>query len=50
MKSKYPIGYVACVFYDGVKTKYRYAGNGEWEFLSGINSPYMYECLLEMVG
>lgn len=29
MKNKYPIGYIACVFYNGVKTKYKYAGNGD---------------------
>lgn len=50
MKNKYPIGYVATVFYNGEKTKYRYAGNGEWEFISGCNSPARYQQLLDMVG
>lgn len=49
-KNKYPIGYITCVFYNGVKTTYRYAGNGEWEFISGINSPARYEQLLDMVS
>jgi hypothetical protein len=46
---KYPIGYVATVFYYGNATKFKYAGNGEWEFVSGINSPAMYNQLLELV-
>lgn len=50
MKNKYPIGYVTCVFYNGEKTTYRYAGNGECEFISGINSPASYQQLLDMVG
>lgn len=49
MRSRYPIGYIATVFYYGEKTKYKYAGGGEWEFISGINSPAMYEQLLDLV-
>lgn len=49
-KNKYPIVYIATVFYNGDATKYRYAGNGEWEFLSGCNSPARYEQLLDMIG
>tara|TARA_R110002126_G_scaffold101189_2_gene233179 strand:+ start:525 stop:677 length:153 start_codon:yes stop_codon:yes gene_type:complete len=48
--NKYPIGYVATVFFNGDKTKYKYAGGGEWEFVSGINSPARYEQLLDMVN
>ena len=48
--SKYPIGYKAHVFYYGVVTTYKYVGGGEWEFISGINSPARYEQLLELVG
>ena len=48
--SKYPIGYTATVFYYGKATKYKYIGGGEWEFISGINSPMMYQSLLEMMG
>ena len=47
--NKYPIGYVATVFYDGIATKYKYVGLGEWEFLSGINSPARYQQLMDLV-
>ena len=48
--SKYPIGYIATVFYNGEKTKFRYAGGGEWEFVSGDNCSARYEQLLDMVS
>jgi len=48
--NKYPIGYVATVFYNGEMTKYKYTGGGEWEFVSGTNSPARYEQLLDMVN
>lgn len=47
---KHAIGYVATVFYNGEKTKFRYVGNGEWEFISGCNSPARYEQLIQMVN
>jgi len=50
MISKYPIGYTTCVFYNGVKTTYRYAGNGDWEFISGENCSARYAQLLDMLG
>ena len=46
---KYAIGYIATVFWFGDKTKFKYAGNGEWEFISGENSPARYDQLLDMV-
>ena len=46
----YAIGYIATVFFNGDKTKYKYAGAGEWEFLEGCNSPARYQQLLEMVN
>ena len=49
MKSKYAIGYIATVFCCGVMTKFKYAGGGEWEFISGCNSPQSYEQMLDMV-
>jgi len=45
----YAIGYIATVFWYGDKTKFKYAGRGEWEFISGENSPARYEQLLDMV-
>jgi len=48
--SKYAIGYIATVFWYGDQTKFKYAGNGEWEFVSGCNSPARYEQLLDMVN
>jgi hypothetical protein len=47
--NKYPIGYVATVFFYGETTRYKYAGNGEWECISGCNSPARYQQLLDMV-
>ena len=46
---KYAIGYIVTVFLYGEATKYRYAGGGEWEFISGTNSPSNYESLIELV-
>lgn len=46
----YPVGYIATVFYYGEKTKFRYMGNGEWEFVSGENSSARYQQLLDMVN
>jgi len=43
---KCTIGTRIAVFHYGVKTVYRYAGNGEWGFISGINSPFNYESLM----
>ncbi len=48
--NNYAIGYIATVFFMGEKTKFKYAGNGEWEFISGCNSPARYEQLLDMVN
>ena len=48
--SNYAIGYIATVFWFGDMTKFKYAGNGEWEFISGCNSPARYEQLLDMVN
>lgn len=50
MINKYPIGYIATIFYNGEMTKYKYAGRGEWRFVSGENSPARYKQLLDMVG
>ena len=47
--SKYAIGYIVTVFFDGDMTKFKYAGGGEWEFISGCNSPARYEQLLDMI-
>jgi hypothetical protein len=47
--NKYPIGYVATVFYNGDMTKFKYVGNGEWEFVSGDNCSARYQQLLDMV-
>ena len=47
--SKYAIGYIATVFYNGDMTKFKYAGGGEWEFISGCNSPARYEQMLDLV-
>jgi len=48
--SNYAIGYIATVFWCGDATKFKYTGNGEWEFISGCNSPARYEQLLDMVS
>ena len=48
--SKYAIGCVATVFYDGEPTKFKYAGGGEWEFISGCNSPARYNQMLDMIN
>lgn len=48
--SKYPVGYVATIFYGGDKTKFKYRGCGEWEFVSGENSPARYKQLLDMIN
>ncbi len=50
MMSKYPIGYEATVFHYGEMTTYRYVGGGEWEFVSGCNSPARYQQLLDMLN
>ena len=47
---KYAIGYRVAVFCYGEKTVFKYAGGGEWEFVSGCNSPAMYQQLLELIG
>ena len=47
---KYAIGYIVTVFYDGDMTKFKYAGGGEWEFISGCNSPARYEQMLDLVS
>ena len=47
--SKYAIGYIATVFYNGDMTKFKYAGGGEWEFISGCNSPARHEQMLDLV-
>ena len=48
--NNYAIGYIATVFFNGAVTKFKYVGNGEWEFVSGCNSPARYEQLLDMVN
>ena len=48
--SKYAIGYVVTVFFYGEMTKFKYAGRGEWECISGYNSPGSYSQLLEMLN
>ena len=48
--SKYAIGYTATVFFNGEMTKFKYVGGGEWEFISGCNSPAMYEQMLDLVS
>lgn len=47
---QFAIGYVVTVFYDGEATKFKYAGSGEWEFVSGCNSPARYEQLMELIS
>ena len=47
---KYAIGYRATVFWRGEKTTYKYIGGGEWEFVSGCNSPARYAQLMDLVG
>lgn len=47
---KYPVGYIATVFYNGDMTKFKYLGNGEWEFISGDNCSARYAQLLDMVS
>lgn len=49
MRYRYPIGYIVTIFNYGEMTKYKYAGGCEWELISGINSPAMYEQLLDLV-
>ena len=48
--ARYSIGYETCVFWYGQKTVYKYVGGGEWECVSGNDSPARYEQLLDMVG
>jgi hypothetical protein len=48
--SNYSIGYVATVFFNGDKTKYKYAGGGEWECVEGCDSPARYQQLLNMIN
>ena len=48
--NRYPIGAIVTIFYMGEATKYKYAGSGEWEVLSGFSSPARYEQLLDMVN
>ena len=47
---KYPIGYIVTVFYGGDMTKFKYAVNGEWEFISGCNSLARYNQMLDMIN
>ncbi len=47
--SSYPIGYVVTVFWYGDMTKYKYAGGGEWAFISGENTTARYKQMLNMI-
>ena len=47
--SKYSIGSRVTVFYNGERTIFEYAGQSEWRFISGCDSPARYAQLLDMI-